>query len=180
MKLRNLPVSVLAALLIFAFAPRAEAADRGDFYFGYSRVGANLYDVYTSGMNGWQAAAHIKPFPFVGFEADLSRYTQNENGSSQQVLLAMFGPRVTVHAAGFGIFVHGLGGIAHQNATVTTYGGTGYNAASYAFGAGVDIPLVLKGLKARATADYLGNGDAPPSSYSPSPYRFGVGIAYHF
>ena len=179
MNLRNLTAAFLGTFLLLAFAPKAQAADKGDIYFGYSRVGANLYDVYTSGMNGWQAAGHINPFPFVGIEADLSRYTQSQNGSSQQVLLAMFGPRVTVHAMGFSVFVHGLGGIAHQNATVTTYGGAGYNAASYAFGAGVDMPLVLK-LKARVTADYLGNSNAPPSSYSPSPYRFGVGLAWHF
>jgi hypothetical protein len=91
----------------------------------------------------------------------------------------MFGPRVTVHAAGFSVFAHGLGGIAHQNGTVTTYPGTGYDAASYALGGGADIPVFL-GLKLRATGDYLGNSQAPAGSYSPSYYRFGVGVAYHF
>ena len=68
MKLRNFPVLVLVALPPFAFAPRGrKRLSRGDVYFGYSRVGANLYDVYTSGMNGWRVAVYIKPFPFVGF-----------------------------------------------------------------------------------------------------------------
>jgi hypothetical protein len=173
-------LSVVLVMLMCLAAPAAYARRaKADVYFGYSRVGANLYAVYTPGMNGWQFAAHVKPLPFVGFEGDVSRYSQTIRGFSQQATLVMFGPRVTAHAAGFGVFAHGLGGIAHQNATVTFYPGTGYNATSYALGGGADLPLLL-GLKLRATGDYLGNSDAPSASYSPSHYRFGVGVAYHF
>jgi hypothetical protein len=122
---------------------------------------------------------HIKPLPFVGVEGDISRYTQNIRGFSQQVTLVMFGPRVTVRAAGFSLFAHGLAGDAHQNATVTIYPPVGYDATSYALGGGGDIPLIL-GFKLRITGDYLGNSNAPPSSYSPSHYRVGAGLAYHF
>jgi opacity protein-like surface antigen len=177
-KLRYLPVICAAILCLVVFPTRARA-DKGDVYFGYSRTGANLYTVYTPGINGWQAAAHFKPLPFIGIEGDISHYSQHVNGSSQQVTLVMFGPRVTVHALGFSVFAHGLGGAAHQHETVTNIGSAGYNATSYAFGGGVDIPVVL-GLKLRATGDYLGNSMAPSGSYSPSHYRFGVGAAYHF
>jgi hypothetical protein len=177
MRLRYLSL-FLAAFLCSVTATQAWG-DKGDVYFGYSRAGANLYAVYTPGMNGWQVAGHVKPFPFVGIEGDVSHYSQNPTGFSQQVTLVMFGPRVTVHAAGFSIFAHGLGGLAHEHGTVTIYPSIGYNAASYAMGGGVDVPLLL-GLKLRATGDYLGNSKAPPGSYSPSHYRFGVGVAYHF
>ncbi len=178
MKLRCLP-AILAVFVCLVVLPARARGDKGDVYFGYSRTGANLYAVYTPGMNGWQAAAHFKPLPFIGIEGDVSRYSQTSGGFSQQVTLAMFGPRVTVHAAGFSVFAHGLGGIAHEHGSRAFLGSVSYNAASYALGGGVDVPLLL-GFKFRAMGDYLGNSKAPPSSYSPSYYRFGVGVAYHF
>ncbi len=174
-------VAIFAALLVAALEPmQARAASKADAYFGYSRVGANMYAPNTSGMNGWQAALHVKPIPFVGIEGDVSRYSQNPAGLSENVTLVMFGPRVTVHAAGLSVFAHGLAGLAHESATVTTFSSTSYNAASYALGAGADIPVFL-GLKLRVTGDYLGNTSAPSSgSAAPEHYRFGVGVAYHF
>ena len=105
--------SILFTAFVCFVVPAAQAKGiKGDVNFGYSRSGANLYVVYTPGMNGWQVGAHIKPIPFVGIQGDVSHYSQNSGGFSQQVTLAMFGPRVTVHAAGFSVFAHGLGGIA--------------------------------------------------------------------
>ena len=179
MKLHRIAVSI--SVMLFALAPAAHAKGaKADVYLGYSRAGANLYQANTPGMNGWQISAHIKPIPFVGIEGDVSHYSESPSGFSQQVTLIMFGPRVTVHAAGVSLFVHGLAGVVHDNATVTIYPEVGYNATSYALGGGADLPLFL-GLKLRATGDYLGNSKAP-SSGSPSPqhYRFGVGVAYHF
>ena len=90
----------------------------------------------------------------------------------------MFGPRVTAHAAGLSLFAHGLAGLAHDSAKGIDFPSISYNAASYALGAGADVPLLL-GFKLRITGDYLGNTKAP-SSPSPSHYRVGVGVAYHF
>jgi len=165
--------------LLFSLAPCARAKTTADAYFGYSRVGANLYQPYTSAMNGWQFAMHVKPIPFVGVEGDVAHYSQSPSGFSESVMTFMFGPRVTVHAAGFSLFAHGLAGVAHETATVTIYPQTSYDAASYALGGGADIPLFL-GFKLRVTGDYLGNTKAPASQYSPSHYRFGAGLAYHF
>jgi hypothetical protein len=179
-KLRSFSVLLVASLLSSTVHATGHKAD---VYFGYSRVGANLYSPNTSAMNGWQAAAHVKPLPFVGIEGDVSHYSQNADNFSQQVTLVMFGPRVTVHAAGFGLFAHGLGGLVDENAKVSTFSGVGYNAFSYAFGAGADLPVFL-GLKVRVTGDYLGNSNAPSSNGvsvgSVSHYRFGAGVAYHF
>jgi hypothetical protein len=179
--MKRFSLAVFVALLPLLFAPVAYAKGvKADVYFGYSRVGANLYQPNTPGINGWQFAAHIKPMPFAGIEGDVSHFSQTLSGASQQVTLYMFGPRVTVHAAGVSLFAHGLAGIAHDHATVTIYPPVGYDAVSYALGGGADLPLFL-GLKLRGTADYLGNSKAPSSgSPSPSHYRFGVGVAYHF
>jgi hypothetical protein len=172
--------SIAAIALFVALAAPARAADKGDVYFGYSRAGANLYAANTPGMNGWQAVAHIKPIPFVGIEGDVSHYSQSPSGFSQQVTQVMFGPRVTVHAAGVYLFAHGLGGFLHENETVTTFPSSSSNAVAYALGGGADLPLFL-GLKIRGSADYLGDSNAPSSgSRAPQHYRIGVGIAYHF
>jgi len=170
-------------LLISFVSPVQTRAEKADVYFGYSRVGANLYNVYTPGMNGWQLAMHFKQIHFIGFEGDVSHYNQNPSGFSEQVTLAMVGPRLTFGAKGFSAFAHGLAGLAHESATVTTFPSTSYDATSYALGGGADVPL-FRGFKLRMTGDYLGNTNAPTTGYSPSNapshFRAGVGIAYHF
>jgi hypothetical protein len=77
MKLRILAASLMASLLLLTPSAQARAAAKADAYFGYSRVGANLYAANTSGMNGWQAAVHVKPIPFFGVEGDVSHYSQS-------------------------------------------------------------------------------------------------------
>ena len=185
--------AAILALLMSSIALVAEArgAHKADVYFGYSRVGAGLYAENSGGMNGWQAAAHVKFFPFVGFEGDVSHFSQSsyvaQNSYSPslrttlQAWLVMFGPRVTVSARGFSIYGHGLGGFVHQNANDVTFPPPGYYAASYAIGGGFDIP-VFRGLKFRVTGDYLGNSELPSGHYEPGPshQRIGAGVAYHF
>jgi hypothetical protein len=172
---------VLLGAMLFSLMPVSQAKTvKADASFGYSRAGANLYSPYTSGMNGWQFAGHVKPIPFVGIEGDVSRYGADAGAGSQHATLIMFGPRVTAGAAGFSVFAHALVGNAHFSSNaVASLPGISYNATSYALGAGGDIPLLLS-FKLRVTGDYLGNSKAPSSQYSPSPYRIGVGLAYHF
>jgi hypothetical protein len=172
---------VLFGVLMFSLVPATQAKTvKGDAYFGYSRAGSNLYSPYTPGMNGWQLAGHVKPIPFVGIEGDVSHYGADVGAGSQHTTLIMFGPRVTVGAVGFSVFAHALAGNAHFSSNaVALLPGISYNAVSYALGAGGDIPLLLS-FKLRVTGDYLGNSKAPSSQYSPSPYRIGVGLAYHF
>ena len=171
----------LLGMLIISLSPVAQAKQvKADAYLGYSHVGANLYGPYTPGMNGWQFALQVRPIPFVGVEGDLSHYSANAGAGGQHVTLIMFGPRVTLHALGFSVFAHALGGLGHLSANeVPGFPTSSTNSASYAFGGGGDVPLFL-GLKLRATGDYLGNSNAPSSQYSPSHYRIGVGVAYDF
>jgi hypothetical protein len=167
--------------LLFSVVPKAHARGmKADAYFGYSRAGADLYSPYTPGMNGWQFAAHAKLIPFVGIEGDLSRYAADVGAGSQHSTVVMFGPRVTAGAAGLSVFAHGLAGNAHFSSTAVAFlPEISYNATSYALGGGADIPLLLS-FKLRVTGDYLGNSKSPSSQYSPSHYRIGAGVAYHF
>src|SRR5579862_6490542 len=123
------------AAMLFTVAPKAHAlGDKADAYFGYSRVGANLYGPYTPGMNGWQAAIHFKPMPFLGFEGDFSRYGANVGAGSQHATLVMVGPRVTAHALRFSLFAHGLGGLSHVSSTAVFGTAISSNSVSYALG----------------------------------------------
>jgi hypothetical protein len=179
MKLRILAASLATFLLLLVPSAQARAASKADAYFGYSRVGANLYAPNTSGMNGWQGAFHVKAISVFGVEGDVSHYSQSPAGFSERVTNVMFGPRATVGLAGFSVFAHALAGLAFESATVTTLPSTSYNAASLAVGGGADFPLFL-GLKLRATGDYLGNSKAPSTgSAAPGHYRIGVGVAFH-
>jgi opacity protein-like surface antigen len=178
-KLRSITVFLLA-LMISLVAAAQEHRVKTDVYMGYSRVGANLFSPYTPGMNGFQFAMHVKPIPFVGIEGDVSRYSADVGAGSQQATLVMFGPRVTAGVMRFSVFAHALGGLAHLSSNaVSTLPSITSTTTSYALGGGADVPLLLS-FKLRLSGDYLGNGNAPSSSYSPSHYRFGVGIAYHF
>jgi hypothetical protein len=172
---------VLLGVLIFSLMPVAHARKvKADAYFGYSHVGANLYAPYTPGMNGWQFALQVRPIPLVGVEGDVSHYGADAGAGSQHVTLVMFGPRVTAHAVGFSVFAHALGGPGRLTSTVVPgFPSSGTTFISYAIGGGGDAPIFL-GLKLRAMVDYLGNSNAPSSRYSPSHYRVGVGLAYHF
>jgi hypothetical protein len=180
MKLRIVAASLAAFLLLLVSSSRARGADKGDAYFGYTRVGANMFGPNDPGMNGWQAALHVKMIPFFGIEGDVSHYGQHPSGLSESTTLAMFGPRVTAHAAGFSVFAHALGGLVHDSADIPLQPSVSYTAASYALGGGADVPLFL-GFKLRGTVDYLGNSNEPSSgSRAPQHYRAGVGLAYHF
>lgn len=182
MQLRLLSVCLVVFGCSLATAAPARRT-KVDVYFGFSRVGANLYAANTDGMNGWQAAVNIKPFRLVGFEGDVSHYSQS--AFSEQVTTVMVGPRITAPAGALSFFAHAMGGLAHQNATPAkwVYPYVDYNAVSYAFGGGGEIP-VFRGWKFRVTCDYLGNSKAPTASdlggIGPFHLRIGAGAAYHF
>ncbi len=179
MPLRISTLFLATSLLLLASATAAWS-DSGDVAFGYSRAGANLYAPNTPGMNGWQLAAQVRTFPFVGFEGDLSHYGATVGAGTQNATLYMFGPRLTVGTMGYSVFVHALGGIAHVTSNpVAGFPASSSNTISYALGGGVDLPLYHL-LKFRISGDDLGDGNEPSSPYSPSHFRIGVGLALHF
>ena len=166
-----LPLAILAtaALPVHALGPG------GDVYFGYARSGSNNFVVNTPAENGWEAAGHIHLFPFVGAEADLAHYGVGAPTNDPRTTTVMFGPRVTVGAAGIHVFAHGLVGVAHS---YTVGGPLSYsrNDLAGALGGGADI-RILPFFAWRIGGDYITTNNAPSNA---SHGRFATGIVFRF
>jgi hypothetical protein len=135
------------ALLLCGLAvagPRgAHAQSKGDAFFGYSRLGSNLFEPGTPGLNGWEGNLHIEMKPFLGVEGDLAHYGLGAGGSVARSTTFLFGPRFTLKAAGFHIFGHILIGGEHSaNNPPAGIGHVSNTTYAYALGGGVDVPVV--------------------------------------
>lgn len=163
------PLLLLAALPVAARA----AGPGGDVYLGYSHLGDSTFNPDTSGLNGWQAAAQFKFAPLVGLEADVAHYGLGASPAEPHSTTFLFGPRVTVGAAGVHVFAHGLIGAEHSN---HAGGILSSNAFTVGAGAGIDFRLAPF-LAWRITGDYI---DAPSRSTSGDHDRFGTGLVFRF
>jgi hypothetical protein len=111
----------------------AKAQLNNDAFFGYSRLGSNLFEPGTPGLNGWEGDVHIHVKPFLGVEGDLAHYGVGASNSTARSTTVLFGPRVTLKAAGFRFFGHAMIGGEHTVSS-TTY--------AYALGLGADVRIV--------------------------------------
>jgi hypothetical protein len=175
---RVLPVflSICASLALLAAAPQAHALDpKADVFLGYSRLGANAFYPNVGGLNGWNGAMNVKVKPLLGVEGDVSQYGFGASSTVPHTTAVLFGPRVTVGAAGVNVFVHALGGLEHSaNSSGVSISGT---SMAYAAGVGLDLPLAPY-LKWRIMGDYFGSPTLTPASSSH--YRVSVGLAVRF
>lgn len=172
---RHLPSLLLcfAALLIPAPAARA-LGPKGDVYFGYSRTATDTFTAGVGGLNGWEAAGQIHMRPFLGGEADVAHYGLGADSSVPRTTTFLFGPRVTVGAAGVHLFVHALVGGEH---TPNSGGAIGGTSLAWALGGGVDFPLAPF-FAWRVNGDYITAPTASPNSGTPA--RFGTGLVFRF
>lgn len=164
-----LPITLLALPL------QARAAGPGgDVYFGYSRLGANVFHANTPGLNGWQAEGHIKLAPFVGIDGDVAHYGLGAASSLPHTTTAMVGPRVTVGAAGVHVYGHALLGGQHSSNSGNIFSATSLTVAA---GGGADFGL-LPFFAWRINIDYI---DAPTQTPSTANhYRWGTGLVFRF
>jgi hypothetical protein len=169
-----LPVLLLAFLV--SFAPSARAlGPKADAFVGYSRVGADAFYPNVGGLNGWQAALHVKMKPFLGGEADVAQYGLGASSTIPKTTTVMAGPRITVGTLGVHGFVHGLAGFEHSaNSSGLSISGSTF---SYALGGGLDVPL-MPFFAWRVTGDYLSAPTLSPGSGTHA--RFGTGIVFRF
>jgi len=164
---------ILAAIPARAFGP--------DIYLGYSRVGENTFNPSTPALNGLQGAINFGVLPFIGMEADISYYGLGASSSVPHTTTYLFGPRVTVGAAGIHVFGHGLFGGEHSNLPTgqgpSPIVGNFFeaNAFTVAVGGGLDVK-VLPLLAWRVTGDYI----QAPSRNTGSHGRFGTGLVVRF
>ncbi|MDR3726975.1 MAG: hypothetical protein P4K86_08045 [Terracidiphilus sp.] len=167
---------VLSFVLIVSFASSACAlGPKADAYVGYSRVGADAFYPNVGGLNGWQAALHVKMKPFLGGEADVAQYGLGASSTIPKTTTVMVGPRITVGTLGVKAFVHGLAGFEHSaNSSGLSISGSSF---SYALGGGFDLPL-LPFFAWRVSGDYLSAPTLSPGSGTHA--RFGTGIVFRF
>ncbi len=134
----------LLACGLAAAGPRSvQAQSKGDASFDYSRLGANLFEPGTPGLNGWEGNLHIEMKPFVGVEGDLAHYGLGATNTVARSTTFLFGPRFTLKAAGFHIFGHVLIGGEHSaNNPPAGMGSVSNTTYAYALGGGVDVPVV--------------------------------------
>ncbi len=165
-----------ATALLLLFPPRAHAAGPGfDAYLGYSRLGSETFYSDAGGLNGWEAALHVKLKRFLGGEGDVAHYGLGASSSISHTTTVLFGPRVTVGAAGVHVFVHGLVGGEHSSRSgPASFSG---GALAFAFGGGADF-RIAPFFSWRVTADYL---DAPTQSPDGASHdRFSTGLVFRF
>lgn len=165
------------ALAGLAGTPAAWAAGpSADAYVGYSRLGKDAFYPNVGGLNGWQAAIHVKLMPFVGVEGDVSRDGLGAPSATPRTTMVLVGPRVTVGTAGIHIFAHGLIGGEHSaNSSGSTPISGG--AMAIALGGGADF-RIAPFLAWRVTGDYVNAPFNTPGTATHS--RFGTGLVFRF
>ena len=133
-------VFFLGASALLLFPPRAHAAGPGfDAYIGYSRLGGQTFYADAGGLNGWEAAVHVKLKPLFGVEGDVAHYGLGANSSIPHTTTVLFGPRLTVGAAGVHVFVHGLLGGEHSSSSGPASVSSG--TLAFALGGGADFRI---------------------------------------
>lgn len=170
----SLLLCLLATLPLAARA--ATPGPKADVYFGYSRLGNDAFYPNIGGLNGWEAAVHVKIMPFVGVEGDFAHYGLGASAATPRTTTVLFGPRVTVGAAGVHVFVHGLVGGEHS---ANSGGPTPISAdeLSIALGGGADF-RIAPFFAWRVAADYLNAPFETPGSGSHD--RFTTGLVFRF
>jgi hypothetical protein len=170
-------ISALAAFFLsfalIAFVPSCRAADKGDAFFGYTRTGNDTFYPNVGGLNGWDAALHVKLHPFLGAEGDISHFGLGASASTPRTTTYLFGPRVTIGAARVKIFAHGLVGGQHSSSST----GADSNSLTFALGGGIDLPIAPF-FAWRIAGDYLNAPTRLPADGTPA--RFSTGLVFRF
>ncbi|MDR3792581.1 MAG: hypothetical protein P4L03_04280 [Terracidiphilus sp.] len=164
------------AAVSLAIVPMAAAhalTPKADVFLGYSRLGNNTFSANAGSLNGWEGALNVKVKRFVGIEGDVAQYGLGAPAATPHTTVAMFGPRVTVGAAGVRVFVHALGGGEHT----TNNAGLSETAPVVSFGGGGDV-RIAPFFSLRVSADWLDAPGKTPSGATRA--RYTAGIVFRF
>lgn len=132
---------LVASSILIGFSPDAHAAGKGDISLGYSRTGNNTFYPNVGGLNGWDLDGQISWKPFIGIEGDVAHYGLGAGSVVPRTTTVLFGPKLSVGAAGFKFFGHFLVGGEHSSNNGTQPTPISGGALTYALGAGLDAPI---------------------------------------
>jgi opacity protein-like surface antigen len=174
---------VILLSLLFLTSVAAAQVPKGNLFFGYSYLRADLNSSDRSNLNGWEGSLEGKVFPFVGVVADFSgHYGTNNFPSSTAVFNVdgrehnfMFGPRVSAPVGKFRPFAHALIGAGHVSVSTQGFSASDTSLAT-AIGGGLDYHLV-PALAWRFQGDYL---QTRFFSNTQNNARFSTGIVLNF
>lgn len=151
-----MPRITVMALAIFTFTTLATAQiPKGNVFFGYSYLRADLASGTSSNLNGWNGSLEGKFLPWIGIVADLSGHYGSAQfpiscppGTSPCTFTAdakmysfVFGPRVSVSVGKITPFAHALFGASHITESLPGFSESDTSFAS-AYGGGLDYHLV--------------------------------------
>lgn len=166
----------IGAILLGLPSP-ARAANEGDISFGYTRTGSDIFYPHTPGLNGWDMDGQIRWKPFIGVEGDVDRYGIGANAVVPHTTSVLFGPKLSVGAAGFKFFGHFLFGGEHSSNSGAQPTPISGGAFAYTLGAGADIPIVPF-FAWRVQLDRISAPNQTPSNATHA--RFVTGIVFRF
>jgi hypothetical protein len=176
------------AILLFATAVNAQIPTKGNVYFGYSYVRADLSSLGGSNLNGWNGSLEGKVIPWLGIVADLGGNYGTERVQTPcvpgpcgpvdlhaRLHTFVFGPRLSINVGKFTPFVHGLIGAGHVSASGSGISNSDTSFAS-ALGGGLDYRIV----KGAAWRFQLDNLQTRFFSNTQNNFRFTTGIVLRF
>ena len=182
---------VLFLLLLAGIA--VAQVPKGNIFFGYSYLNADVVPNQRASFNGWNASLEGKVLPLVGIVADFGGYYGTHDvplptagipctsagcpsiSAKQNTYTVMFGPRISASVGKFTPFAQALFGVGHTNASATGFSNSDTSFAT-GLGGGLDYKLIPL-LAWRFQGDYLhtkffGNGQGD--------FRFSTGIVLRF
>jgi len=169
----------------------------GNVFVGYSYLSADLNAGSRTSLNGWNASAEVKVFPFIGLVGDFSGHYGSPSVQSSGLCVVpvgslpggcanitsvsasehnfLFGPRVSFSVGKFRPFVHALIGAGHISESATGLSNSSTSFAD-ALGGGLDyhlIPLISWRIQADALQTRFFSG-------TQNNVRISTGIVVHF
>ena len=185
-------LAATALVLMLLTTAAAAQVPKGNVFFGYSYVSADLGSSGRDNLNGWNGSLEGKMLPWVGIVADISSHYGSHDftgiceaiiGCNPPVIIHanatvrsfLFGPRVSVSVGKLTPFAHALFGVAHISASASGFS-TSDTSFGTALGGGIDYRLI-HGVGWRVHGDLL---QTRFFSRTQDNFRLSTGIVLHF
>jgi hypothetical protein len=180
-------VAILLAIAFLVTAAAAQIPTKGNIFFGYSYVSADVNSGGRANLNGWNWSLEGKVLPFVGIVADISGHYGSENfpascsgvpcriSANSGTHTVVFGPRLSAPVLKFTPFAEALFGVSHISGSTSGYSNSNTSFAEV-LGGGIDYRLI-HGIGFRLEGDLL---QTRFFSNTQNDFRLSTGLVLHF